>query len=172
LTRKLWKPLYTVDDPEDLLAREPLVGWFRSTQVSRELAFTFTLVNVHLDADVSDKELQILPELMRSIQIDGRKEDDIIVLGDFGASDTRLQFLRSSGLIFALEGLPTTSRGNAMLDNIVFPAKATDEYNGRAGVFDFLRQYNLSLEQAHQVSDHLPAWAEFTPHEGGEIGKR
>ncbi len=163
--------LYTVDDPEDLLAREPLVGWFRCKGMPIETAFTFTLVNVHLDAEVSDQEIRILPELVRSIQIDGRQEDDILLVGDFGASDRRLQFLRSNGMIFALEGVPTTSHGNAMLDNIVMPAKATDEFNGRAGVFDFLRQYNLSIEQAHQVSDHIPVWSEFTPFEGGQPGR-
>ena len=163
--------LYSVDDPEDLLHREPLVGWFRSTAISSELAFTFTLVNVHLDAELSDQEIRVLPELVRSIHRDGRKEDDVILVGDFGASDTRLHFLRSAGMIFALEGIPTTSAGNAMLDNIVMPVKATDEFNGRSGVFDFLRQFNLSIEQAHQVSDHLPVWAEFYATEGGQAGR-
>jgi endonuclease/exonuclease/phosphatase family metal-dependent hydrolase len=163
--------LYSVDDPEDLLAREPLVGWFRSKAVSAQTAFTFTLVNVHLDSDLTDKELRVLPELVRSIQVDGRKEDDIMIIGDLGASDSRMQFVRSAGMIFALEGVPTTSHGNAMLDNIIMPIKATDEYNGRSGIFDFLRQYNLSIEQAHQVSDHVPVWAEFTAYEGGQPGR-
>lgn len=163
--------LYTVDDPEDLLQREPLVGWFRSKSLPPELAFTFTLVNVHLDSDLTDQEIQVLPELVRSIHRDGRKEDDIILLGDFGASDRRLHFLRSAGMIFALEGVPTTSHGSSMLDNIVMPVKATDEFNGRSGIFDFLRQYNLSIEQAHQVSDHLPVWAEFYANEGGQPGR-
>jgi len=163
--------LYSVDDPEDLLHREPLVAWFRSTAISPEFAFTFTLVNVHLDAELSDAEIRVLPELVKSIHRDGRKEDDVILVGDFGASDSRLQFLRSAGMIFALEGVPTTSQGNAMLDNIVMPVKATDEFNGRSGIFDFLRQFNLSIEQAHQVSDHLPVWAEFYTNEGGQAGR-
>ncbi len=163
--------LYSVDDPEDLLHREPLVGWFRSTLVPPELAFTFTLVNVHLDAELSDQEVPVLPELVRSIHRDGRKEDDVILVGDFGTSDTRMQFLRSAGMIFAIEGVPTTAQGNAMLDNLVMPVKATDEFNGRSGILDFLRQFNLSIEQAHQVSDHLPVWAEFYANEGGQAGR-
>ncbi len=163
--------LYSVDDPEDLLHREPLVGWFRSIAIPHEFAFTFTLVNIHLDAELSDQEIRVLPELVRSIHRDGRREDDVILVGDFGASDTRLHFLRSAGMIFALEGVPTTSQGNAMLDNIVMPVKATDEFNGRSGIFDFLRQFNLSIEQAHQVSDHLPVWAEFYANEGGQAGR-
>ncbi|MDZ4847719.1 MAG: endonuclease/exonuclease/phosphatase family protein [Pirellulaceae bacterium] len=163
--------LYSVDDPEDLLNREPLVGWFRCKAIQPELAFTFTLVNVHLDSELSDQEIQVLPELVRSIHRDGRKEDDVILVGDFGASDRRLHFLRSASMIFALEGVPTTAHGTAMLDNIVMPAKATDEFNGRSGIYDFLRQFNLSIEQAHQVSDHLPVWAEFYANEGGQPGR-
>ncbi len=75
------------------------------------MAFTFTLVNVHLDAELSDAEVRVLPELIRSIHRDGRQEDDVIVLGDFGASDSRMQFLRTSGMNFAIEGLPTTAQG-------------------------------------------------------------
>jgi deoxyribonuclease-1-like protein len=164
--------LYSVDDPDDLLNREPLVGWFRSKQLPPEAAFTFTLVNVQLDSERPEPEIQVLPELVRSIQRDGRSEDDILLVGDFGTSDRSLQFLRTQGMIFALEGVPTTTQGNAMLDNIVMPARSTDEFTGRAGVFDFLRNYNLSNDQAHQISDHLPVWAEFTAHEGGELGKR
>ncbi len=32
--------LYTVADPEDIITREPLVGWFRTKQVNSREAFT------------------------------------------------------------------------------------------------------------------------------------
>jgi hypothetical protein len=54
-----------------------------------------------------------------------------------------------------------------MLDNILIPTRSTDEFTGRAGVIDFLRQLNLSYDQAMQVSSHLPVWAEFSAYEGG-----
>lgn len=163
--------LYTVDDPEDLIHREPLVGWFRSKLVPAREAFTFTLVNVHLDAELEDREIRVLPELVRSIQRDGRDEDDVILLGDFGASDRQLSFLRSAAMNLALEGVPTSTRGTSMTDNIVMPLKATDEFNGRSGVIDFLRQLNLAIEEANQISDHLPVWAEFFANEGGQVGR-
>jgi hypothetical protein len=37
-------------------------------------------------------------------------------------------------------------------------------------VFDFLREFNLTREQATAVSDHLPLWAEFSVYEGGRAG--
>jgi hypothetical protein len=73
-------------------------------------------------------------------------------------------------MLFALEGTPTTVSGEAMLDNIVFPARATNEFSGKAGVVDFLRQLNLSIDQAFQVSSHMPVWAEFFAVEGGSPG--
>lgn len=163
--------LYSVDDPENLITREPLVGWFRCKGHPPEVAFTFTAVNLHLDEDRLDDEVRVLPELVRSIQRDGRSEDDILLLGDFGASDQQLQTLRNHGMIFGIEGIPTTTRGSAMVDNIVFPAKATDEFTGQSGVFDFLRRFNFSIDEATQISDHLPVWAEFTSHEGGQPGR-
>src|SRR4029079_1304380 len=38
--------LYTVDDPDDLLHREPLVGWFRARGPPQEHAFPFPLARI------------------------------------------------------------------------------------------------------------------------------
>ena len=51
-------------------------------------------------------------------------------------------------------------------DNIVFDSLATVEFTGRSGVVDFLRALNLTVEQAREISDHLPVWAEFSVYEG------
>jgi deoxyribonuclease-1-like protein len=162
--------LYTLDDPQALMEFDPLVAWFRCKAVPADKAFTFTLVNVRLDPLSNGKELKLLPDLIRSVRQDGRSEDDIILLGNFGYSDSEMQSLRNAGMIFALEGVPTTVTGEAMLDNIVFPARATDEFTGRTGVVDFLRQLNLSIDQAYQISTHMPIWAEFFATEGGSPG--
>jgi hypothetical protein len=57
-----------------------------------------------------------------------------------------------------------------MYDNMLFLEHATSEFTGRGGVFDFMREYNLSQKQAEDVSDHLPLWAEFSVYEGGRAG--
>ena len=162
--------LYTVDDPQQLMAYEPLVGWFRSRLVPVEQAFTFSLVNLLVDPLSSEREWKLLPDLIRSVRQDGRSEDDIILLGDFGCSDRELSSLKNVGMLFALEGTPTTVTGEAMLDNIVFPARATDEFTGKSGVIDFLRNGNLSIDQAFQISTHMPVWGEFFATEGGVPG--
>ncbi len=75
------------------------------------------------------------------------------------------------GITAAIMGLPTNVRGTEELDNLLFHREATTEFTGRSGVFDFLREYNLSLDAAAEVSDHVPVWAEFSIYEGGQPGR-
>ena len=159
--------LYTVDDHDNLFLSDPLVGWFRAKQLDPQSAFTFTLVNVHCDPEHADSEIRLLPELVRSVHRDGRNEDDVIVAGDFGADSLSFNYLQQRGFTVALSGTPTLVNGSRMVDNILLASKATDEFIGRAGTLDFLRKSNLSIDQAIQVSDHLPIWAEFSIVEGG-----
>lgn len=164
--------LYTVHDPDDLLHREPLVGWFRVRGPPPEQAFTFTLVNIHTDPDETKQELDALGDVYRVVQNDGRGEDDVIVLGDLNVDDKHLGKLgQISGITWVISGTPTNTRGTSQYDNMVFMGQATSEYTGRGGVFDFLREYNLSMEEALEVSDHQPIWAEFSAVEGGQPGR-
>ncbi len=161
---------YTVDDPDDLLHRPPFVGWFRVRGPAPDQAFTFTLMNIHTDPDEVDDEIRVLDNVFFSVRDDGRGEDDLILVGDFNADDQHLGELgRVSGMMAAISRLPTNTRQTQQYDNLLFQLPATSEYAGRSGVFDFLREYNLTLEQALQVSNHLPVWAEFSMHEGGVI---
>lgn len=164
--------LYTVADPDDLLHREPLVALFRVRGPPPEEAFTFTLINLHLDPDDVVPEMSVLDDVFLAVRNDGRGEDDIILLGDINTDDRNLGELgQISGMTPVIAGMPTNTRGTSQYDNILFVAQATREFTGRGGVFDFMREYNLSLDQALQVSDHLPVWAEFSIYEGGQAGR-
>jgi endonuclease/exonuclease/phosphatase family metal-dependent hydrolase len=164
--------LYTVADPDDLLHREPLVALFRVRGPPPEEAFTFTLINLHLDPDDVVPEMSVLDDVFLAVRNDGRGEDDIIILGDINTDDRNLGELgQISGMTPVIAGMPTNTRGTSQYDNILFVAQATREFTGRGGVFDFMREYNLSLDQALQVSDHLPVWAEFSIYEGGQAGR-
>ena len=70
-------------------------------------------------------------------------------------------------MLAAISGRPTNTRQTEQLDNLVFQLPATAEYRGQSGIFDFMREFNLTMDQALQVSDHLPVWAEFSVLEGG-----
>ena len=164
--------LYTLGDPDNLLAHDPLIGWFKAKRPKDEDAFTFTLVNVHLDQKHVMQELNVLDNVIQEVRQDWRDEDDVIMLGCFHRSESQLQELgRVPGLVSAIRGTPTTLRGQHQTENLLFRATETDEFVGRSGVFQFLRAYNLDLEQASQISEFLPVWAEFSIYEGGQQGR-
>ena len=158
---------YTVHDPDDVLHREPLVGWFRAVSVDPAQAFTFSLVNVHLDSRQPQREVAYLAQLFRAIRGDGRGEDDVIIAGDFNADPESLQQLRDqSGLVCLISGTPTNVRFTQQYDNLLINPLATTEFVARCGVYDFLKVFNLTIEQATAISDHLPVWADFSVTEG------
>lgn len=159
---------YSVNDPDSLLVRKPLVGWFRTVGVPANEAFTFTLVNLELDDHRPDRELVWLGDLFRAIRNDGRGEDDVIIAGNFNAGDRGLSSLHQrSGLTWVVYDQATSIMKDAQFDNLVFAGNATVEFTGQGGVFDFLAAYNLSLDQARSISNHMPVWAEFSLTEGG-----
>ncbi len=164
------KEVYTVEDPDDLLRWEPLVAWFRTRSVNPNDAFTFTLVNMEADPDEKERESAILGGVFREVRNDLRREDDVILAGCFRMPckqiDSQANAVPNSD--WALTGTtPSNTQGTAQDDNIMSCHNFTDEATGRVGVFDFLRQLNLSLDQAENISTHLPVWAEFTMNEGG-----
>lgn len=162
------KSVYTVDDPHDLLHREPLVARFRVKGVPAQEAFTFSLVNIHTDPDETDVELDALDDVFRIVQNDGAGEDDVILLGDLNVDERKFGELgRVPGIQWAISGLKTNTRQTHAYDNILFDRRATAEFTGRSGIFDLKTEYGLSLEEALQVSDHFPVWAEFGVREAG-----
>jgi len=158
---------YTMHDPADVMHREPFVALFRVRGPSPREAFTFRLVNLHTDPEEVKREAALTAQILQKVRDDGVGEDDVIVLGDFNANDRQLRELSDlRGMTLTVQGVSTTPRGTAQYDNIVFDPSATVEFTGRAGVLDFLRAYNLSIEEAVEISDHLPVWAEFSIYEG------
>jgi endonuclease/exonuclease/phosphatase family metal-dependent hydrolase len=163
--------VYTVKDPDDLLHREPLVAGFRARGPDPNQAFTFTLIDIHTDPDEKDNELNALDDVFRAVRDDGRGEDDVILLGDLNSDEAHLGQLGALPYIsYVISGVPTNTRGNKTYDNILFDRRATTEFLGRGGVLDVMREFNLTVEDALLVSDHLPIWAEFSVYEGGRPG--
>jgi endonuclease/exonuclease/phosphatase family metal-dependent hydrolase len=160
--------VYTVGDPDNLLHREPLVARF-ATRVDPNQAFTFTLINVHTEPEPVSAlrgELDALAEVYRVVRRAGGDEDDVIMLGDFNADDRSLGRLgQIPGITPLIRGVFTNTRQNALYDNLVIHAPSTTEYVGKSGVFDVMREFNITLAQAESVSDHFPVFAEFSAYE-------
>ncbi|MBX3421862.1 MAG: hypothetical protein KF752_09945 [Pirellulaceae bacterium] len=163
--------LYSVDDPENLVTHEPLVAWFRCAELPSDQAFTFTLVNVCINPSSAASEQAFLPHLIHAVVNDGRQEDDVILTGDFAGNIHQMANLRADSIRFAASDLTTDLAGQAVSSGMLFPTRGTCEYTGRSGVLDFLRQFNLSLQQAAEISQQLPVWAEFYVGEGAEPGR-
>lgn len=159
-----------VEDPAGRFRRPPLVASFQARGTNAQEAFTFTLINVHVDSTRAE-ELDLLDDVFRAVRDDGRGEDDVILLGDLGADDRHLGQLRQvPNMTWAIADVPSTTRGTRLLDNVLFDRRATAEFTGRAGVVDLIREFDLSMRQAVEISDHLPVWAEFSVYEGGQPG--
>ena len=163
--------VYTVDDPDDRLHREPLVAGFGVRGPPPAQAFTFTLIDIHTDPDEVAQEVNALDDVYRAVRDDGRHEDDIILLGDLNADDAHLGELgQMPYLVAAISKTPSNTRGTKLYDNIIFDRRATTEFTGRSGVLNLIREYDLSMHDALEVSDHFPVWAEFSVYEGGQPG--
>ncbi|MEM9659320.1 MAG: hypothetical protein AAF961_13255, partial [Planctomycetota bacterium] len=158
----------TITDPQDLLHREPLIARFRTRTNPPENGFSFILVNIHTDPDETKQELDALGDVFAYVQRNYWGEDDVILLGDLNVPSSKLGKLGTvPGIAWTVDGAPTNTRGTKSYDNIVYHRPSTREFTGRAGVLSLQETYGLSTEQALQVSDHQPVWAEFTLTEGG-----
>ena len=164
--------VYTVGDPDGLLQRDPLIATFRAKGVNPSEAFTFTLVNMHVDEDHAAEELDALAEVYRVVRRSSQGEDDILLLGDLATDDRNLHRLgKIPGIYPLIRGIWTNTEQNRQLDNLVIHRPSTTEYTGRCGVFDVMRRWNLSVQEALQVSDHFPVWAEFSAYERDYSGR-
>jgi deoxyribonuclease-1-like protein len=164
--------VHFVEDPLGRLRIKPLAGSFRVRGPSSAEAFTFTLINVETDPDRTSAELDLLADVYRAVRDDGRGEDDIILLGDLQSDDQHLGRLgKLLGVTALLSNMPTTTRGVHQLDNILLDRRATSEFNGRVEVLDMMREFELTMPEALEVSEHLPVWAEFSVYEGGQPGR-
>ncbi|GAB5402648.1 MAG: endonuclease/exonuclease/phosphatase family protein [Aureliella sp.] len=151
---------YVVQDERDLLHREPFVGRFQTKGSS---PFGFTLINMHTDPDEIKYELDVLADVYGAVRQFEYPEDDVILLGDLNAGPGKLQKLEAiPGFMPLISGIPTNTRQSRTLDNIMIDTQNTREFSGRAGTINLEQMFSLQLEDAEDISDHLPVWAEFT----------
>ena len=164
--------IYTVNDPDDLLHREPLVAMFRVRGPPPQQAFTFVLVNMHTDPDETETELDALGQVYQVVRHASGGEDDIILLGDLNVDDRHLgQLGRLDGIRPIVRGVYTNTRQAALYDNMLLHQPSTAEFSGSWGVYNIEQIHKLTRDQALQVSDHLPIWAEFSAYESATPGR-
>jgi deoxyribonuclease-1-like protein len=164
--------VYTVNDPQDMFQRSPLVAMFRARGPAPNQAFTFELVDIHTMPDEALAECNALADVYRAVRQASGGEDDIIIMGDLNADDRHLgRLTQIPGIHPIVSGVFSNTRQNELYDNMIIHQPSTTEFTGRWGVFDVMHQFNLSQDQALQVSDHFPIWAEFSVYEGAAPGR-
>ena len=164
--------VFTVNDPDDLLHREPLVAMFRVRGPPAQQAFTFVLVDIHTDPDETKSELNALGQVYQAVRRACSGEDDIILLGDLNVDDKHLGDLgRIDGIYPVVRSTYTNTLQKSQFDNIIFHGPSTTEFTGRWGVLNVANEFHLNLNQALEVSDHFPIWAEFSAYESTTPGR-
>ncbi|TWT62379.1 endonuclease/exonuclease/phosphatase family protein [Rubinisphaera italica] len=165
--------IYNIEDRLDRLHREPFVGSFRMRSKPGEGGepFSFTLVNMHTDPDEAEYEVGQLAGVYNFVTTYRPEEDDVIILGDLNVNASKLTPLTNIPLLRSVAGTgPTNTRGTKQYDHIVVNHQSTLEFTGRAGVLDMASFLKISPQEALDLSDHQPVWAEFrTTEQRGSI---
>lgn len=156
---------YMVNDEQDYLHREPHVGRFATKS---NHPFTFTLINIHTDPDTVRSELNDLANVLVQVRNYEYPEDDVILLGDLNQGPGKMGNLDQIPGFQSVISIPTNTRRSHTLDHVMFDRRLTSEFSGRSGAIDVQAMFGISLDEALNVSDHLPIWAEFIATETPE----
>ncbi|XP_028311095.1 deoxyribonuclease-1 isoform X2 [Gouania willdenowi] len=159
---------YTYDDGcepcgNDTFNREPFVVMFssRNTGISN-----FTLIPQHTSPDAAVEELKALYDVVTDVRARW-KTNDIVLLGDFNAGcryvtnsefqQIRLYTDQTFHWLISSDTDTTVTNTNCPYDRIVATEDMMDGINhGSAQVYNYMRDLNLSLDLALDVSDHYP----------------
>jgi len=141
--------------------RAPFTASFKAGQ------FDFVLLTVHLsytDHARRAAEASALAALARKM-VDESSEKDLIVLGDFNEQHQRgnLHLFEEQGWT-KLNRDATNLGSSEVYDNLLIDRRYTREWTGAAGTwrFDEMDYANDDKQAMEFVSDHRPAWGEFS----------
>ncbi len=164
---ELISPTYAAHDRNGIMHRPPFVGHFQTVEVNPAEAFKFVLMNVHIDYEDAHVEFEALQEIIGEIYTQHQGEDDFILIGDLNEEPSRFQkYAWMSDQFAAISNhWKTNVVQTENYDNIVFDATRTSEFLQQSGVLDLMQEYDLTLDEAKRVSDHLPVWATFSAFE-------
>ncbi|XP_007955335.1 deoxyribonuclease-1-like 1 [Orycteropus afer afer] len=160
---------YVYDDQDDLFVREPFVARF--TLPSKVLP-SLTLVPLHTTPKAVEKELNALYDVFLDV-CEHWQSEDVILLGDFNADCTsitkkrlgELQLRTQAGFHWAVgDGEDTTVRASTRCayDRIVLHGEHCRGLLHSAAAFNFSQHFQLTEEQALDISDHYPVEVELS----------
>lgn len=158
---------YVAEDRTGIMHRPPYVTHFRCLGLPASQAFSFVLMNVHVDPDDTVVEFTKMQDIIRGVFPNHPGEDDFILLGDL--NDEASEFSKYSWLSNQFATIPshwkTNTRMSKSYDNIIFDTRRSAEFMNQGGVLNLMKEYGLSNSAALEVSDHMPVWAVFSTME-------
>lgn len=153
------------DGDEDVFSREPYVVWFQSPYTAIK---DFVIVPLHTTPETSAKEIDELVDVYEDVKRRW-KVKNFIFMGDFNAGCSYVPKkawqnirLRTDPkfvwLIGDKEDTTVKKSTNCAYDRIVLRGQEIVDsvVPKSSGVFDFQKAYQLSEEEALDVSDHFP----------------
>ncbi|XP_013371170.1 PREDICTED: deoxyribonuclease gamma [Chinchilla lanigera] len=153
------------DGDADVFSREPYVVWFQSPHTAVK---DFVIVPLHTTPEDSVKEIDELVDVYTDLQRRWKAEN-FIFMGDFNAGcsyvpkkawkDIRLRTDPKFVWLIADDEDTTVKKSTSCAyDRIVLRGQeiVKSVVPGSNGVFDFQKAYQLSEEEALEVSDHFP----------------
>jgi len=161
-----YKSSYTYDDSaEDTFFREPFIAEFETILGN----FDFILINFHTDPDIATAENDSLVNAFSDALTKYPEERDFILLGDLNADcsyydeDDAENALSDPQYIWLITNDMDTNlaASECTYDRIIVTSASSEDYAGESGVLQFDLFYELTSEEAGDVSDHYPVWSKF-----------
>uniref|UniRef100_A0A8C8ZQU0 Deoxyribonuclease n=1 Tax=Prolemur simus TaxID=1328070 RepID=A0A8C8ZQU0_PROSS len=160
---------YVYNDKDDLFAREPFVAQF---SLPSKVLPSLVLVPLHTTPKAVEKELNALYDVFLDVSQHWQSKD-MILLGDFNADCGSLTKKRLDELVLRTEpgfhwviadGEDTTVRASThcAYDRIVLHGERCQSLLQAAAAFDFPRSFQLTEEEALNISDHYPVEVELS----------
>ncbi|XP_045701372.1 deoxyribonuclease-1-like 1 [Phyllostomus hastatus] len=159
---------YVYNDEDDVFAREPFVAQF--TLPSKVLP-SLVLVPLHTTPKAVEKELNALYDVFLDVSQHWQSKD-MILLGDFNADCGSLTKKRLSELVLRTQAdfywaiadkEDTTVRAttHCAYDRIVLHGERCQSLLHKAAAFNFPKVFQLTEEEALNISDHYPVELEL-----------
>lgn len=163
---------YVVDDRDDALTYDPLVGHFRARGPSPSAAITFSVMLWQTHADRALEEAALLGPLVRTIRRDGSGEDDLLVAAQLGVDrESARSYYHPLGFRLGDPDSAGLGMSGGRSELLLFDPLATKEFSGAAGSENIIRRFNFSVDEATARFGALPVWLALEKLEGGGDGR-
>ncbi|WP_318785053.1 hypothetical protein [Methanimicrococcus hacksteinii] len=150
-------------DNENAFNYDPYMIAFRSYAGQGDVLF----IVLTIDENNTKQEIDALPQLIENVKIRYAGHENITIVGNLHSDrpyydETSDSPLRSDDFVWIITNdMVTSTKGNYTYDRIIATSNLKNFYAGKAGVFNFTEEYNLTQEETEAISTHYPVYVEY-----------